>query len=74
MLTEEQAQEILRGLKLLPADKVDAVRDFISFLQTRYGEPQGVDESDAWADEDLRDFTSESLRHAESGGPHPGRQ
>lgn len=74
MPTEEQAQEILRGLKSLPADKVAAVRDFVRFLQAQYGGPQGVDESDEWSDEDLRDFTSASLQHAGDSGPRPGRR
>jgi hypothetical protein len=60
MLTEKQVEEILRALNQLPSEKVAEARDFILFLQARYGE-QMIDENDAWTDEDLRDFATASL-------------
>lgn len=65
MLKEEQAQEILRDLSKLPADKIAKAHDFIRFLQVRYGDEQAIDESNEWSDEDLRDCAAASLRHAE---------
>ena len=60
MLTEKQVEEILQALNQLPSEKVEEARDFILFLQSQYGQ-QMIDESDAWTDEDLRDFTAASL-------------
>ena len=65
MLTEEQAQEILRDLKGLPAEKIEEAHDFIRFLQAQYGNKQAADEASEWSDEDLSDFTAASLRHAD---------
>ena len=65
MLTEEQAQEILRDLKGLPAEKIEEAHDFIRFLQAQYGSEQATDEASEWSDEDLSDFTAASSRHAE---------
>jgi len=62
MLNEKEVEEILHALNQLPAEKVEEARDFILFLQTQYGE-RTVDESDAWSDEDLRDFTAASLSY-----------
>ncbi len=64
MLTEKQVTEIMAALGSLPAEKVDAARDFILYLQAQYGRPQTIDESDVWTDEDLRDLTAASLNHA----------
>ena len=60
MLTEKQVEEILHALNQRPSEKITEARDFILFLQMQYGQ-QAIDESDAWADEDLRDFTIASL-------------
>jgi hypothetical protein len=65
MLTEEQAQEILRDLEGLPAEKIEEARDFIRFLQSQYGNEHAADESSEWSDKDLSDFTAASSRHAE---------
>ena len=65
MLTEEQAQEILRDLKELPAEKIEEARNFIRFLQAQYGNKGVTEEASEWSDEDLSDFTAASLRHAE---------
>ncbi|MFN2456062.1 MAG: hypothetical protein ABR577_17805 [Pyrinomonadaceae bacterium] len=65
MLTEEHAQEILRALRTLPPEKIAEARDFIRFLQVQYGRATPVDESDAWTDEDLRDFAAASLNYAD---------
>lgn len=65
MLERKQVEDILRALSTLPADKVAEARDFILFLQTRYGREHAVDESDVWTDEDLRDIAAAALSHAE---------
>lgn len=65
MLTEEQAREILRDLEGLPVEKVREAHDFIRFLRAQYGDKRATDESTAWSDEDLSDFTAASLRRAE---------
>ena len=68
MLDKKQAEEILRALSALPAEKVSEARDFILFLRARYGR-QTVDESDAWTDEDLRDLTAAAAGYAEQSFP-----
>lgn len=60
MINETQTVEILQALKNLPPEKVSQVRDFVIFLEHQYGKSQIIDESDEWADEDLRDFTASS--------------
>ncbi len=65
MLTEEQAQEILRDLKGLPAEKIEEARDFIRFFQAQDGSERATDEASEWSDEDLSDLTAASSRHAE---------
>ena len=47
-------------MKGVPPEKVSVARDFILYLQTQYGQPQPIDESDEWSDEDLHDFTAGS--------------
>lgn len=64
MLTNGQAEEILRALSTLPSDKVAEVQDFILFLKERYGLHKGVDESDAWSEEDIHDLTTAVLNYA----------
>jgi len=68
MLTEKQAEEILRALNHLPAEKVAEARDFVLFLQAQYGQRK-IDESDVWTDEDLRDFTAAALSYADHSAP-----
>ena len=63
MLTKEQAGNILRALSVLPAEKVAEACDFILFLRERYG--RQVEESDAWTDEDIRDFAAAALMSPE---------
>ncbi|HEX7312980.1 MAG TPA: hypothetical protein VF297_03620 [Pyrinomonadaceae bacterium] len=65
MLDKKQAEEILRALSALPADKVSEAQDFILFLRARYGQKPPLDESDAWSDEDLRDVTAAAAAYAE---------
>ena len=65
MLTEEQAQEILRDLKGLPAEKIEEAHDFIRYLCAQYKRAPATDEASEWSDEDLSDFTAASLGHAE---------
>lgn len=55
MLTEKQAEEILRALNALPAEKVAEAHDFIIFLQYH------CVRSDSWNAEDLRDFAAERV-------------
>lgn len=52
----------MHALNQLPAEKVEEARDFILFLKAQYGQRE-VDESDAWSDEDRRDFTAASLSY-----------
>ncbi|MBI4604898.1 MAG: hypothetical protein HY721_23300 [Planctomycetes bacterium] len=66
MLTVNEAKEILRALAALPLDKVAEVRDFVLFLQERYGQVAAVDQSDSWSEEDLRDLTAAVLENAEN--------
>ena len=65
MLNKKQAEEILRALSALPAEKVSEAQDFILYLRERYGQQQAVDESDAWTDEDLRELASAAAGYAE---------
>ncbi|MBV8859743.1 MAG: hypothetical protein JOZ02_22610 [Acidobacteria bacterium] len=65
MLDKKQAEEILRALSALPADKVSEAQDFILFLRARYGQQSPVDESDAWSEEDMRDVTAAAAAYAE---------
>lgn len=62
-MTDSQTLEIIDVLKSLPSEKVAEVKDFAVFLRERYGKSEGVDESDEWTDEDLRDVTIASLRY-----------
>ena len=64
MLDKKQAEEILRALVGLPADKVAEAQDFILYLRERYGHQQPIDESDVWSDEDLRDLASAAAGYA----------
>jgi len=45
MASDEQIAAIVRLLRALPLDKVEAVRHFAEFLKERYGIAQGQDES-----------------------------
>jgi hypothetical protein len=65
MLTRDQAKEILEALQSLPADKVEAVYDYVTFLRQRYGEDHPIDKSDAWSEEDISDLVAASLAHAQ---------
>ncbi len=69
MLDKKQAEEILRALSALPADKVSEAQDFILFLRARYGQKPTVDESDAWSEDDLRDLTAAASAYAEQSLP-----
>lgn len=69
MLDRKQAEEILRALSALPADKISEAQDFILFLRTRYGRKSPDDESDAWSEEDLRDLTAAAVKYAEQSLP-----
>lgn len=64
MLNKKQAEEILRALVALPADKVVEAQDFILYLRERYGQQHAIDESDAWTDEDLSDLASAAASYA----------
>ncbi|MDQ3686679.1 MAG: DUF2281 domain-containing protein [Acidobacteriota bacterium] len=63
MLEKKHAEEIIRALSALPADKIAEAQDFILFLQARYGQQGSVDESDVWAEEDLRDVSAAALNY-----------
>jgi len=62
-MTDTQTLEIINGLKTLPAEKVDEVKDFVLFLRERYGKSEIVDESDEWTEEDLQDVTAVSIKY-----------
>ncbi len=72
MLTRDQAAEIIRAFRHLPAEKVREVRDFALFLKERSSRGQPVNESDEWTDEDIRDFLAASLDYAEEAAPWEG--
>ncbi len=64
MLTKEQAVDILHTLRVLPADKVAEVYDYVAYLRDRYGKIP-VDISDAWSEQDLKDLYAASLAYAD---------
>ena len=64
MLTREQAEELLRCLRVLPAEKVTEVQDFVLFLKSRYG-MEKADENDLWTEQDLQDLTAAVLSYAD---------
>jgi hypothetical protein len=66
MLPETQIKEIVTALNSLPDEKVEEARDFVLFLQNRYGRKTDIDENDAWSDEDLRDAAAASLAYSET--------
>jgi len=45
MASQEQLAEVVRLLRALPADKIEAVRHYAAFLKERYGLKQSPDES-----------------------------
>ncbi len=59
-----EVDEIVKALFLLPAEKVAQVRDYVWFLQARYGHPMPVDSSDEWSEADTDDLTAASLAYA----------
>jgi hypothetical protein len=66
MILKMQIDEIARALASLPPDKVAAVKDFVLYLTTRYGEAASADFNDAWTEEDMRDFASASAHYGET--------
>lgn len=69
MVVKTQVDEIIEVLMSLPPAKVAAVKDFVDYLKIRYGDSSAVDESDAWTEEDLRDFAVASARYGETVAP-----
>jgi hypothetical protein len=69
MLDKKQAEEILRALSALPADKVSEAQDFILYLRERYGRRHTIDEGDAWTEEDLHDLAAASFAHLDQSFP-----
>jgi hypothetical protein len=59
-----EVAQIVHVLQTLPIEKVIDVRDYVFFLQSRYGSEQLVDERDEWSDEDLVDATRLSMHYA----------
>lgn len=59
-----EVAQILHVLQTLPLEKVMDVRDYVFFLQSRYGSDQLIDERDEWSDEDLVDATRSSMHYA----------
>ncbi len=62
MWTQTQIKEIVQALWHLPADKLLEAKNFVLSLKERYGYDKPVDCSDAWTEEDERDFTLASLK------------
>ena len=59
-------RELLDALRALPPEQVAEVRDFALFLRARYGGlVDGVDEGNAWSEEDVRDLVAASIAYAE---------
>jgi hypothetical protein len=69
MVVKTQVDEITEVLMSLPPAKVAAVKDFVDYLKSRYGDHSGVDESDEWTEEDLRDFAAGGARYGETVAP-----
>ena len=69
MVVRTQVDELAASLLSLPPEKIAAVKDYVDFLKARYDKNGGVDESDEWTDEDLRDFAAASARYAETAAP-----
>lgn len=64
MLDRKQVEEIVRVLSALPADKVAEARDFLLFLEARYGQARTIDVSDTWTEADRRDLTAAAMHYA----------
>jgi len=62
---ESQLLQILEALRMLPAEQVREVRDFVLFLRERYGGTPFADFDDAWSEQDICDLTAATLTHAE---------
>jgi hypothetical protein len=65
MLSQEQAQEILKALSSLPAEKIAEAQDFIFYLKERFGQHSAINESDGWSEEDIRDLANAALNYAD---------
>jgi len=59
-----EVDDIVKALFSLPAEKVAEVRDYIWFLQARYGHSAPVQSSDEWSKADTEDLTAASLAYA----------
>lgn len=65
MLTQKQAEEILRALCVLPSEKAIEAQDFIFFLKEQYAANKRIDKSDLWTDEDIHDLSVAVLKYGE---------
>ena len=59
-----EVDEIVKALFSLPTEKLAEVRDYVWFLQARYGHPVPVDISDEWSEADTDGLTTASLAYA----------
>ncbi len=67
-MANPQIEQIAQILIDLPPEKIVAVRDYVLFLQSRYGSSEIVDESDVWSEEDVRDISAASISYALQSG------
>jgi hypothetical protein len=63
-MIEVDVSALVEVIRRLPPDKVAEVRDYIGYLDSRYGHDADVDDSDEWSDEDLKDFVASSKFHS----------
>jgi len=63
-IADPQIEQIAQILIDLPPEKIVAVRDYVLFLQSRYGSSEIIDESDVWSEEDARDISAASISYA----------
>jgi hypothetical protein len=52
-------------------DQLREVREYTAYLRGRYGAPVPADEKDYWTDEDLHEWTADSLRRRDAEDPWP---
>lgn len=60
MIPEADVNKLVDVIRRLPPSKIEEVKDYVTFLDSRYSNTSEADESDEWSDEDLRDFTASS--------------
>ena len=64
MISKQEREELISIIHSLPDEKLPEIKDYLLFLQSRYGKPPIIDESESWSEEDLRDISTASLNYA----------